>query len=114
MERNDDGQFSETVSLEDVLAVFEQVEGPVVTSGDVATLTGCSRDTARRKLSKLYDEGRVGRRRTSGRVLYWRRDSMSPNPVNVEDPFFTDFPTHASGTENLSSRVDELLYGEGT
>lgn len=113
MERDDDdGQSSETGTLDDVLAVFERVEGPVVTSGDVAGLTGCSRDTARRKLSNLFDEGRVGRRRASGRLLYWRQDTTNPNPVDVDDPFFTDLPTHGSGIENLSERVDEIHCGE--
>lgn len=114
MNRDDSGRFAETVTLAEVLAVFDEVDGPVVTSGDVAEQTGCSRDSARRKLKQLHDRGRVRRRKTAGRVLYWRRDATEPNPVNPADPFFTDFPTFASGTENLSERVDELLYGKGT
>lgn len=114
MERDDDGQSSHTVPLDDVFTVFEHVEGPVATSSDVATLTGCSRETARRKLSKLYDEGCLNRRRVSGRILYWRQNTTNPNPVDVDDPFFTDLPTHASGTENLSERADEIHYGEDT
>ncbi len=113
MSRNRDerGQFTEEVTLADVLAVFEEVEGPVVTSGDVASATGCSTDTARRKLRRLHDQGQLGRRTTAGRVVYWRLDG-TPTPVDPEDPIFTDRPSFASGTENLSERVDELLYGE--
>lgn len=111
MNRDERGQFTETVTREDVLAVFDAVEGPVVTSGDVAERTGCSRDTARRKLTQLSEAGHLGRRKAAGRVLYWRRDATDPNPVNPADPFFTAFPTFASGQEDLSSRVDELLYG---
>lgn len=114
MKRDDDGQSSHTVSLNDVFKVFEHVEGPVVASSDVATLTGCSRETARRKLSKLYDEGCLNRRRVSGRILYWRQDTTNPNPVNVDEPFFSDLPTRASRMENLSERVDEIHYGEDT
>lgn len=114
MERNGSGQFTETVTLDEVLAVFTEIDGPVVSSGDVAEKTGCSRDSARRKLTQLYEQGRVGRRKTAGRILYWRRETPDPTPVRPDDPFFTDFPTFASGTENLSERVDELLYGKGT
>lgn len=109
--RDEQGQFSEQVGLSAVLGVFDRVDGPVVTSGDVASATGCSQDTARRKLDTLYERGRVGRRKTSGRVIYWRLDAVNPDPVNSNDPIFTNRPSFASGTENLSGRVDELLYG---
>jgi hypothetical protein len=115
MSRNRDerGQFTEQVGLSDVLGVFDTVEGPVVTSGDVASATGCSRDSARRKLDRLYDRGRVGRRKTAGRVVYWRLAGADPNPVDPDDPIFTDRPSFSSGNENLSTQVDDLLYGEG-
>lgn len=108
--RDEQGQFSEQVGLSAVLDVFDIVEGPVVTSSDVASVSGCSQDTARRKLNTLYDQGQVGRRKTSGRVIYWRLDAVNPDPVNPNDPIFTDRPSFASSTENLSERVDELLY----
>lgn len=114
MNRNDRGQFSSSVTLDDVLAVFDAVDGPVVTSGDVAERTGCSRDTARRKLKQLHEQGTVGRRKSAGRVLYWRQGPAEWHSVDPTDPFFTEFPTFASGRGNLSERVDELLYGEPT
>lgn len=110
MSRDDQGQFSEQVGLSDVLNVFDLVDGPVVTSGDVASATGCSQDTARRKLDTLSEQGRLGRRKTSGRVIYWRLDTVEPAPVDPDDPIFTNRPSFASGTADLSDRVDELLY----
>jgi hypothetical protein len=114
MSRNRDerGQYTETVSLSDVLGVFETVSGPVVTSSDVASETGCSDDTARRKLETLHDQGRVGRRKTAGRVIYWRLDSGASDPVDPDDPIFTDRPSFASGEETLSGQTDEILYGK--
>lgn len=111
-EHGDDGTFVEATSHDDVRDVFDRVEGPVVTSGDVADALDCSRETARRKLDELYEDGRVGRRKTAGRVVYWRQDAADPNPVNPDDPIFTDRPSFSSGEENLSERVDELLYGK--
>lgn len=110
--RDEHGQFSEEVTLSDVLGVFDRVDGPVITTGDVATVTGCSDDSARRKLERLHDQGRVGRRKTAGRVVYWQLDAANPSPVNPDDPFFTDFPTFSSGDEDLSGRVDEIRYGQ--
>jgi|APHM01.1.fsa_nt_gi hypothetical protein len=109
--RDEDGQFTEQVALADVLDVFDTVTGPVVTSGDVATVTGCSRDSARRKLNRLHDQDRLGRRKTAGRVVYWRREGAAPNQVNTDDPIFTSRPSFSSGHEALSEEVDELLYG---
>lgn len=111
-QRDDRGQFTEEVTLDDVLAVFEAVAGPVVTSGDVAEVTGCSRDSARRKLDELHRQGRVGRRKTAGRVVYWRTEEGGPAPVNPDDPFFVERTTFASGRSDLSERVDEVLYGK--
>lgn len=114
MSRNRDerGQYTEKVSLSDVLSVFEAVDGPVVTSGDVASVTGCSDDTARRKLEELHDQGRVGRRKTAGRVIYWQLDAVDPDPVNPDDPIFTDRPSFSSGRDTLSGQVDDLLYAK--
>lgn len=111
-ERDDKGQYTKTVSLSEVLGVFEVVAGPVVTTGDVASITGCSGDTARRKLERLYDQGKVGRRKTAGRIVYWRRDGADPTPVNPDDPIFTDRPSFTTGKNELSAEVDKLVYGK--
>jgi hypothetical protein len=71
-EHGDDGEYVETVTLDDVRAVFDEVRGPVVLSVDVSDALGCSRETARRKLGELYNRGEVDRRKVSRRVLYWK------------------------------------------
>ena len=113
MSRNRDerGQYTETVSLSEVLEVFDTVAGPVVTSGDIASATGSSRDTARRKLETLQEQGRVGRRKTAGLVVYWRLDAADPNPVDPADPIFMNRPSFSSAEEDLSEKIDEILYG---
>ena len=52
-ERGDSGEFVPTVTPERVLAVFETVDGPVITSGDVATELDCTTEAARRTLEQL-------------------------------------------------------------
>ena len=105
------GQYVETITHENVLDVFSRVEGPVITSSDVADTLDCSRETARRKLRDLSDQGRVGNRETGRTVIWWRVSSEEPNPVDSDDPFFTDRPTFASGNTDVSHNVDEYLYG---
>lgn len=109
-ERKDTGRYTETVALSDVLGVFEAVEGPVITSGDVAELLDCSRETARRKLRTLEEQGRVTSRKTAGRVIWWVADSQDPaRGINPDDPFW-EFEPGASGESDISERVDEVLY----
>jgi hypothetical protein len=71
-----------------VVDAFDLIDGPVVACSDVASATGCSQDSARRKL-----------------------DAIDPDPINPDDPIFADRPSFASGNEALSERVDELLSG---
>ncbi len=111
-EREDTGRYAEKVTLEDVFGVFETVDGPVVTSGDVAGALDCSRETARRKLRTLEEQGRVASRKTAGRVVWWVVDEPEPaRGVDPEDTFW-EFEPGASGESDVSENVDEVLYGK--
>lgn len=110
-ERGEDGVYVEDTSHEDVLGVFDLVEGPVITSGDVADALGCSTETARRKLTELYDEGRIGRRKTAGRVVYWRLVETYVDEVDHGDAFWNADPV--SGEDETSAPdIDDVLYGD--
>lgn len=70
--RQEGGRFQTTITLDDVLAVFDQVEGPVITSSDVSAAYDCTPKTGRNKLDELAAQGRVNGRETAGRTLWWR------------------------------------------
>ncbi len=72
--RDEDGQFVQTIGFDDVLAVFDDVAGPVVTTTDVADGLGITTEAARRKLNRLAAEGELCRRKTGRTVVYWRTD----------------------------------------
>lgn len=111
-EREDSGRYTETISLAAVLGVFETVDGPVVTSGDVAEALDCSRETARRKLRALEEQGRIASRKTAGRVVWWTVETeVSPHGVEPDDPFW-EFDPGASGESDVSESVDDILYGK--
>ena len=69
--RDADGRFTETVAPEAVQEVFTAVEGPVVTTTDVADVLGISTEAARLKLNDLVSEGVLRRRKTGRTVVYW-------------------------------------------
>lgn len=111
-EREDSGRYAETVTVEAVFEVFERVEGPVVTSGDVAEALDCSRETARRKLHRLEEQGRIASRETAGRIVWWIVDERVPvRGIDPDDPFW-EFQPGASGESDVSERVDDVLYGQ--
>jgi DNA-binding Lrp family transcriptional regulator len=110
-DRDDAGRFTEVVTAEQVLATFDDFHVPVVTASDIAERTGCSQDSARRRLEELYEAGRVERRETAGRIIYWRsEDEETVRGVNPDDPFWEIQPG-ASGERDVSERVDEIVYG---
>ena len=110
-ERDDSGRFVETVTAEQVLAVFDRVDGPVVTSADVADALDCSRETARQKLHSLYERGRLDRRETAGRMVYWRSAGAEPNPIDPDDPFWDLEPFEGGEAVDVEA-IDDILYGE--
>lgn len=113
-EREDSGRYTETVTPGDVLGVFEIVDGPVVTSGDVAETLDCSRETARRKLRTLEQRGRIASRKTAGRVVWWLVDDREgPRSIDPDDPFW-GFEPGSSGESDVSENIDEALYSAGS
>jgi hypothetical protein len=73
-ERDESGQYVETVGPDDVLDVFDHVRGPAITSSDVADALNCTTEAARQKLTRLHEEGKVNKRKSGRTVLYWRTD----------------------------------------
>lgn len=111
-ERSETGEYVETVSTDRVLGVFADVDGPIVTSADIADALDCSRETARRKLSVLAEQGRVARRKTAGRVVWWLTESeQATADIDPDGALFTG-GTFSTDEPTDASKVDEYLYGE--
>ncbi|MFB6187042.1 MAG: hypothetical protein ABEI86_09285, partial [Halobacteriaceae archaeon] len=101
-ERDDRGRYTETITLADVLDVFKTVEGPVVTSSDVAEVLDCSQETARRKLQSLENRGQVTSRKTAGVIVWWIVDKQSAaREIHPADPFW-EIDAGESGESNIS------------
>jgi hypothetical protein len=117
-EHGDDGAFVETVALDDVLGVFDAVDGPAILSADVADELGCTRETARRKLERLYDRGDLDRRKVSRRVIYWRPETSPRAPTDAaraggsatpsEPPVETDVPENAGEGDETDTLIADL------
>ena len=106
-EQGESGEFVETIAPEDVLDVFDAVDGPVILSADVADHFGVTRETARRKLKQLSDRGELDRRKVSRRVIYWRADGDGFDAGGLRgDPSTTLDDTDAEHTATTASGTD--------
>lgn len=75
-----EGRFVQKFDKEDVMKVFDMVEGPTIVAGDVADAYDSGAETARRRLRELYADGRVDKRKARKRVLWWRVDEDEDSP----------------------------------
>lgn len=76
-EQGDDGRWQARITPEDVLDVFEAVDGPpIITSNDVSKALDCSSDTARNKLNTLFGQRRVEKRQAGRTTLWWRTEDF--------------------------------------
>jgi predicted transcriptional regulator len=98
-ERDEAGQYVETVGPEDVLDVFDAVDGPAITSSDVAEHLECTTEAARQKLQRLVEDGTLDRRKTGRTVIYWRAERRTHTP--------DDTPPRASAEESIGDDVDD-------
>ena len=70
-ERNESGQYTEQVTLESVLEVFEKAEIPVLTATEVAETLGCSRPSAYNKLEQLVEQGDLHKKKVGARAVVY-------------------------------------------
>jgi predicted ArsR family transcriptional regulator len=70
--RTESGEYTTEITLDDVLGVFDVVDGPALMSSDVTDELDIAGITARRKLDELHDQGRVNKRTTARRTIWWQ------------------------------------------
>ena len=105
-ERDNEGRYLADVTPEDVLGVFDSIEGPTITTSDVVDVLDCSREVARNRLNELVERGLVARRKSGRVVLWWRIESDD----ETENPYLqlfsaiadTELPEHMKQERELA------------
>jgi Fic family protein len=70
-ERDDSGQYTEQVTLDRVLTVFENADLPVLTASEVAEELDCSRPAAYNKLEELLDREEIQKKKVGARAAVY-------------------------------------------
>lgn len=70
-ERDDEGQYTEEITINSVLDVFGNADLPVLTSNEVAEALDCSRASAYNKLETLVDQGELQKKKVGARAVVY-------------------------------------------
>lgn len=117
--RNDKGQYTEEIRLQDVLSVFVDRSDPSepLAASEVAEALGCNRKTAYTKLCELAEEGALASKKFGARARAWWRpagSSRAPAPgtswIESNDPFFSAKPVSGEPLAE-NETIDDVLYG---
>lgn len=113
-DRDDQGQFVEQVTLEDVLGVLQRTNEPM-TGTEIGTELSISNRAALNKLNSLHERDAVRRKEVGARsVVWWLPDGRSiRTAIDPTDPFWSTagmFPT--GGPTDVAANTDEYLYSD--
>lgn len=101
------------VTDEELLEVLESGQDPVVTTADVAEQLPIGKRGVLKRLKKLEERGAIASKSVGARGQVWwvPTSGGEPAPIDRDDPFW-DVEPGASGEDDVSERVDEILYGK--
>lgn len=70
-DRDESGKYTEQVTLDDVLSVFDEADLPVLTASEVAEELDCSRPSAYNKLEALVEQGEIHKKKVGARAAVY-------------------------------------------
>ncbi|WP_136688006.1 winged helix-turn-helix domain-containing protein [Halorhabdus amylolytica] len=69
--RGEGGEFSEKVTEQDILKVFDSTDDPFMTAGEVAEELPISRQGVHYRLERMREENLVGKKKTGAKSAGW-------------------------------------------
>lgn len=79
---SNDEQSPQAVTVNDVDSVFDDVQGPAITSTDVTKHLSCTRESAQKTLKQLNRRDDIDHRKVGRRELWWRTDSGTEHDID--------------------------------
>ena len=70
-ERDEKGQYVETITPERVLAILQESDDPVLIAKEIGEKLGCTSEAARRRLHELEERGDVESKKVGARAVVW-------------------------------------------
>lgn len=90
-DRDDRGRFTESVTDQDILKVFDRAEAPFLTAKELASELPFTRQAATHRLNKMFDKGYVDRKEAGARAVgWWSTVAPAPSKETMRDIEATD------------------------
>lgn len=105
--RESGGEFSESVSRQDILLVFDRLadEEPLTTS-EVAEELPIGRRALHDRLEKMYHDGDLGKKDFGNRVVWWGEVAPALDPELAEELDATADEERYLSLDELDERLD--------
>lgn len=84
--RESGGEFTESVSRQDILLVFDRLEDEEpLTTAEVADELPIGRRAVHERLQKMYEDGDLGKKDFGNRVVWWAEIAPALDPKLKEE-----------------------------
>lgn len=85
-DRDEHGQFTETVTEQDILKEFDYADAPFLTATELGEALDISRQAANYRLKQMREEGYVDRKQAGSRaVVWWATIAPAPSAETRRD-----------------------------
>lgn len=106
--RDSGGEFSESVSRQDILLVFDRLEEeePLTTS-EVADELTIGRRALHERLQKMHEDGDLGKKNFGNRVVWWAEVAPALDPELEEELEATADEESYLSMDELDAQLDD-------
>lgn len=105
--RTESGEYVETVPEEKVLNALRSISDPVATAAEIGEKIGCTGQTARKKLDRLHERGRVERKTVGARAVVWWPTEDTTALDSAHERAFEAFASRAMAEH--SEHIEEII-----
>lgn len=106
--RESGGEFSESVSRQEILLVFDRLEDEEpLTTAEVAAELPIGRRALHERLQKMYEDGDLGKKDFGNRVVWWAEIAPALDPELEEELDATADEESYLSVDELDERLDD-------
>lgn len=85
-DRDDRGRYTESVSEQDILKVFDRADAPFLTAKELARELPFTKQAANYRLNQMRENDHVERKQAGGRAVgWWATVAPAPSEETLED-----------------------------
>lgn len=108
-DRDERGQFTATVTEQEILKAFDRAEAPFLTAAELGGELSVSRQAANYRLKRMREDGLVERKQTGARsVGWWATVAPAPSAETLRDIEATEGEVERGETTSQAAMKQRL------